>query len=69
MHRKTPVLESLFKKLQTFRSGTLLKRDFIKKVFSCEYCEIFKNTYFEEHLQTTTCAILIELRCKSYDWF
>ena len=28
--------------------------NFIKKtptqVFSCEYCEIFKNTYFEEHL-------------------
>ena len=23
-------------------------------MFSCEYCEIFKNTYFEEHLQTTT---------------
>ena len=22
-------------------------------VFSCEICEIFKNTYFEEHLQTT----------------
>ena len=21
-------------------------------VFSCEYCGIFKNTYFEEHLQT-----------------
>ena len=21
-------------------------------VFSSEYCEIFKNTYFEEHLQT-----------------
>ena len=20
-------------------------------VFSCEYCEIFKNTYFEGHLQ------------------
>ena len=32
--------------------------DFIKKetptqVFSCEICEIFKNTYFEEHLRTT----------------
>ena len=29
---------------------------FIKKKFqhgfSCEYCEIFKNTYFQEHLQT-----------------
>ena len=22
------------------------------QVFSCEYCEIFKNTYFEEHLRT-----------------
>ena len=22
------------------------------QVFSCEYCEIFKNAYFEEHLQT-----------------
>ena len=21
------------------------------QVFSCQYCEIFKNTYFEEHLQ------------------
>ena len=21
-------------------------------MFSCEYCEIFKNTYFEEHLRT-----------------
>ena len=23
------------------------------KVFSCEYCEIFKNTYLEEQLRTT----------------
>ena len=22
-------------------------------MFSCEICEIFKNFYFEEHLQTT----------------
>ena len=22
-------------------------------MLSCEYCEIFRNTYFEEHLQTT----------------
>ena len=22
------------------------------QVFSCEYCEIFKNIYFEEHLRT-----------------
>ena len=24
------------------------------QLFSCEYCEIFKNTYFEEHLRTAT---------------
>ena len=39
---KTAVLESvtLFKKTPT-------------EVFSCEIFENFKNTYFEEHLQTT----------------
>ena len=21
--------------------------------FSCEYCEVFRNTYFEKHLRTT----------------
>ena len=30
---------------------SFLKRD-STQVFSCEYCKIFKNTYFEEHLGT-----------------
>ena len=30
------------------RSATLLKET---QVFSCEFCEIFKNYYFEEGLQ------------------
>ena len=34
-------------KLQTFRSLTFLKRD-----SNTDVCEIFKNTYFEEHLRT-----------------
>ena len=38
-------------KLQTWRSVTLLKRDSNTGV-SCEYCEIRKNTYFEEHMRT-----------------
>ena len=37
-------------KLQGLRPAILLKRD-STQVFSCEYCEIFKNTYFEEHLR------------------
>ena len=36
---KTPVLESLF------------NRSLGPHVFSCEHYEIFKNTYFEEHLE------------------
>ena len=39
---KTPVLESLFNKILLKGTPT--------QVFSCEYCKIFKNTYFEEHL-------------------
>ena len=27
-------------------------------MFSCEYCEFFKNTYFEEHLRT---AVVFEM--------
>ena len=38
-------------KLQSFRPESLLKGD-LNTVFSGEYCEIFKNTYFEKHLGT-----------------
>ena len=30
---------------------SLLIKEARTQVFSCEYCEIFKNTYVEEHLQ------------------
>ena len=39
---KTPVLESLFKKIGP---ATLLKKT-PTRVFSCKICEIFKNTFF-----------------------
>ena len=29
------------------------------QVLSCEYCDIFKNTYFEEHLRTAASILLI----------
>ena len=28
-----------------------------KKVFSCEFCEIFKNTFLTEHLWTTASVL------------
>ena len=48
LENTAPVLESLFNK---FAAVTLLKRD-SNRVFSCEICEFFENTYFEERLQT-----------------
>ena len=29
---------------------------------ACEYCEIFKNTYFEERLQTTASVTHVKKR-------
>ena len=37
--------------LESF-SNFIKKRQTPTQVFSCEYCEIFKNTYSEEHLRT-----------------
>ena len=34
------------------KTCNFIKKEIPKQVFSCEYCEIFKNTYFEEHLRT-----------------
>ena len=39
-------------KLQAFRPATLSKRT-PTHVFFCEYCKIFKNNFFKQHLQTT----------------
>ena len=30
-----------------------IKKETLTQVFSCEFCEIFKNTFFTEHLWTT----------------
>ena len=54
IHRKTRMLESLFKKSQVFRRLTLLKT----QMFSREFWEICKNIYFEEHLGTAALLML-----------
>ena len=43
LHKETPVLESLFKKVSR-------NKETPTQVFSCEFCEAFKNTFFTEHL-------------------
>ena len=55
----TPALESLFSniaKVAGLRPKTLLKR-VTTQAFSCEFCEMLKNTYFVEHLGTAASVL------------
>ena len=36
-----------------YQACNFIKKETLAQVFSCEFYEIFKNTYFEEHLRTT----------------
>ena len=40
-----------------------IKKETLAQVFSCEFCEIFKNTFFTEHLWWLFLTIYITL-CK-----
>ena len=46
---------------ESCRPATLLKRDSNTDI-SSEYCKIFKNSYFEEHLLTVASAFLKQLQ-------
>ena len=48
--------QSLFFNKVAGRPATLLKKR-LAQVFFCEFCEISKNTFLTEHLQTTTSNI------------
>ena len=37
----------------------LWKNTSVKQVFSCEFCKIFQNSFFKEHLSKTTSGILL----------
>ena len=34
-------------------AGNFIKKEALAQVFSCEFSEISKNTFFKEHLRTT----------------
>ena len=38
------------------RPATLLKKEILAQLFSREFCEMFKDTFFTEHLWTTASA-------------
>ena len=52
------MLEFLFNKVADLKDCSVITTE----VFSCEYCEILKNTYFEEDLPTAA-PIVKYVRC------
>ena len=51
-----PVVSEIFIKARKLRpeACNFIKKEALAQVFSCEFCEIFKNTFFTEKLRTTT---------------
>ena len=39
-------------------AATRVKKEALTQVFSCEFCEIFKNTFFTEHLWATASYLM-----------
>ena len=57
-HRRCSLRKDVLRNFAKFTGKHLFQRLFFKKeslaqVFSCEFCEISKNTFFTEHLQAT----------------
>ena len=36
-----------------------VKKESVAQMFSCQFCEIFKNAIFTEHIRVTTSAIVL----------
>ena len=56
------MLESVFNKVAGIfdKVATLLKKETLAQVFSREFCEIFKNTFFIGHFRTTAHLLKIQ---------
>ena len=50
------MLESLF--WESYKACNFISKETPMLVFSCQYWEIFENTYFDEHLQTAVSEII-----------
>ena len=43
------------------RGPANLIKEILWQVFSCEYCELFKNTYFEKHLRAAAYEVMTKI--------
>ena len=61
-HRRCYVRESVFLSAVFSTACNFIKKETLAQVFSCQFCEIFKNTYFIEHLWMAA-SVNIVLMC------
>ena len=50
--------QSLFLKKVQAKAGNFIKNETLAQMFFCEFCEIFKNTFFTEHLRQLVLYLL-----------
>ena len=58
--RKTPLSESFFNKVTSLRPVTLLEKETTEQLLSCEFREIYKNTFLQNTPCDCFCKIQIE---------
>ena len=59
-HRRCSIKKAILKNFAIFTEKKTRVLESSTQVPSCEICEIFKNTYLEEHLQTDACETLVK---------
>ena len=59
IHRKTHVSESLFLIKLQVETYKFINQETLTQVFPCEFCKIFKNTFFTEHLWMVASGLLL----------
>ena len=50
--------QRLFFKKVAGQACNFIKKDSLAQVFSCDFCEISKNTFFTKHIQTTASKVI-----------
>ena len=46
--QKAPAFESFYNKPEALKACIFIKKEILTQVFSCEYCEVFKNSFLVE---------------------
>ena len=57
IHKKTPVLKSNFNKVAGLNSGNFIKKGTSTQLLSFEYCDIFKNSFFDRTTLVAACDL------------